>query len=392
MIIYIPNLSIAYAQKSPLYSYNNSTVHFLQYKNTYLGIEIQYPNSWKIETRKDEAQASKFNDYLPTIMNMIDSVKISSILPYESKDSSGFFSKYSPQVNVTIFPESPISDQKVEINATFSDMFGKIQDAILSYSIDNGTSWNSTEMDLIWGTHSNGTYLGKIPAQIENTTVKYNLYFKDDINYTYTSNHEYIVRRDIVGPTIFDHIDNYTLVPEKHNPFTIQAKDSGSGVKNVTFYYSTDINSRNFSSLNMTLIKGNKWNGIYEGILPPFKTNTNITYYVESYDYAKNLDDFNSIKRILLETPFWTINPHDVNDFGFELDLLEVDNINLSAMIDIGFIASMNETMEIPEMLRGFNREKDLYPSTETFVIDLNSSTNIIPGLNMSFIRMTRME
>ena len=42
-------------------------------------------------------------------------------------------------------------------------------------------------MRLIDGSTSNGTYAAEIPPQIKNTTVFYFVYFKDDLNYNYSS-------------------------------------------------------------------------------------------------------------------------------------------------------------------------------------------------------------
>jgi hypothetical protein len=75
----------------------------------------------------------------------------------------GIFDRYGPKVlYAKILPEE-IQDRaahtEVQIFTRVNDVYGTIRNATLSYSINNGTDWNKTEMELINGRPSNGTYL-----------------------------------------------------------------------------------------------------------------------------------------------------------------------------------------------------------------------------------------
>jgi hypothetical protein len=77
------------------------------------------------------------------------------------------------------------------VYANITDKYGKIKQAILSYSSDdlvkkgkNITPWNNTAMKLINGNPSNGTYLATIPKQKDKTRVYFCAHFMDDLNYT----------------------------------------------------------------------------------------------------------------------------------------------------------------------------------------------------------------
>ena len=77
---------------------------------------------------------------------------------------------YVPQVSITCLGEKPPSQSAVQIIVNVTDKFGKIQAAILYYSIGcssiscQDADWQHKNMNLIWGTLSNGTFSTIIPV------------------------------------------------------------------------------------------------------------------------------------------------------------------------------------------------------------------------------------
>ena len=202
--------------------------------------------------------------------------------------------KYSPDLQLKRIPESPEPNSNLNIYAKVFDKYGKIQSAILSYSLDQ-INWTKNNMTLYDGTLSNGTFLGSIPSYKENSTVRYRLYFEDDLGYSYYSAEmEYMVAKDIIAPVIDNPI--FPDYPIFSPIFSIKDNGSGVDVENTTLYYSIDndysgedSDIMKTNSIHLDLIKGNKWNGEYKSLSPiPMESPGNVTYYLESYDYSGN--------------------------------------------------------------------------------------------------------
>jgi hypothetical protein len=206
---------------------------------------------------------------------------------------SAMAEKYSPEVDVKIFPKLPSPQTSIEVNAAIFDKFGKILDATLFYSVDNGTSWNYTDMNLVWGDFSNGTFLGIIPPQKEFTPIQYKIFLKDNLNYTSTYADKYYTFSDDKNGPVIDYssiADTYYLVPGRDPVVTIRAADESTGVKNVTLNYRDNYQAE-FNSVTMKLTSGNKWNGTYEAplhISDKGLSGTDVRYFIDSYDNAEN--------------------------------------------------------------------------------------------------------
>jgi hypothetical protein len=252
--------------------------------------------------------------------------------------------KYSPKVNIELFPKFPIPDKNVEINATVFDEFANINASILSYSIDNGTSWKVKPMSLIWGNLNNGTFFGEIPGQKENTTVKYKIYFQDELGYEYNSTDEYKVSKDLEGPLI------YSLkfrIFEKPGFITIylKAKDE-SKIDNITlFFISTrsledegaNLRSNHTDSIKLKLVNGSNTDGEYQGEIEAVKSNGHIVtggyfyYKILSYDSLGNKNITNQFNTLLSPLPLNLTSLHTA------LIIHEITNNNtIKGTFDIG--------------------------------------------------------
>jgi hypothetical protein len=134
---------------------------------------------------------------LPTEINnpnMPTEYKPSVELSCQQSTSKQSICQQTPQTSPLLVYPSRVNVSDF-IYAKVNDKYGKIQQAILSYSTFKGLSqgqsylskanWTNKTMQLIDGNRSNGTWNGTIPAQPQkNTTVFYVVYFKDDLNYT----------------------------------------------------------------------------------------------------------------------------------------------------------------------------------------------------------------
>jgi hypothetical protein len=80
-----------------------------------------------------------------------------------------------PSVDTTINPTSPTSSDTVVVSATITDE-STITDAILSYSINDGSTWTNTTMTFNSGTSK---YEASIPSQTSGTDVMYKIYAGD---------------------------------------------------------------------------------------------------------------------------------------------------------------------------------------------------------------------
>lgn len=103
------------------------------------------------------------------------------------------FDKYEPEIiDIEISPRYPYPTSDVTIAARVIDRYGQIQNATLMYSKDAGKSYENITMRLINGIPSNGTYSGTIPSTASvNQTILYQLYFLDDLGYSFYTDYSY---------------------------------------------------------------------------------------------------------------------------------------------------------------------------------------------------------
>ena len=244
-------------------------------------------------------------------------------------------------VSVKRVNQKPVPGRSVEIISKVIDKYGKVTRALLIYSIGQENQWHQEpvlRMNLLTGHPSNGTYLGMIPAKYNNLgiSVKYRVYFRDDLNYSYTSNEQkYSVSYNLDRPTI----SSFYFFPSRADPInsvtaSVDVTDEGSGVKNVTLVYSalktqpTPPYITQFASeipVNMTLNKEDLLegsNGEYKAIIGKFPENSIVSCRVIAYNFA-GIKNEQSCK--------YTVFPLNEGKVIVRLEVSKVDLGNLTA-------------------------------------------------------------
>jgi hypothetical protein len=256
--------------------------------------------------------------------------------------------KYSPNVIIVPLNRTTLhSNENASIYANVTDKYGLIdkEKALLMYTVNNGT-WQTTKMDLIDGTLSNGTYYGVItsPAN-KSSTIKYKLQFQDNLNYSYTSDeYKYNVTesKDDLPPEITNvRTSKKVYFPDQSALVKATISDgNGTGIKNVTLIYSIGSDPKN-KTADMKLVKrsstDNKEN--YEGYIPPTGinthsngSNTTVSYTIMAFDNAGNKGE-KSKNYAINETG--RVFPNSVN-MSIRVD--ELDSRDLNSKLNISFI------------------------------------------------------
>jgi hypothetical protein len=243
--------------------------------------------------------SAKFIGFIPIAVSIISVLLMNFFLSHHSFA----IEKYVPSVSLNRHPDKendPVySLQDAEITAKVHDKFGRITTHTLSYSTDEGKSWTTLVMDLIYGTHSNGTYVGRIHLsedQRGNFTVKYKVYFEDDLHYSFNGSDEY---------SVVDFVDRES--PTLRFVGQESTKPLGSNVTISTLINDFPIGETLNSGVNENLVRLKLFDskkqlkdtipmtsgsaGIYQGVIPAHdddEVNTVVWYTVEAYDYAKN--------------------------------------------------------------------------------------------------------
>lgn len=153
-------------------------------------------------------------------------------------------------------PSKPEDAQSKYIYAIVHDMYGKIKNGTLSYTIDN-IKEPPIAMKLVTGIPADGTWWGIIPLKKPNVPYKvlYNVSFADDLGYSTNKSGPYSSLSDeFVGRQGFQVADRYILVDgqlaniphkdagvevtasAKSDNFTALVSDDGRKIENVTLY------------------------------------------------------------------------------------------------------------------------------------------------------------
>jgi hypothetical protein len=268
-----------------------------------------------------------------------------SIFSYISHEDAYAIEKYSPKVVIVPLGRPFLySSENADIYANVTDKYGDIdkEKAVLMYSV-NDSKWQSTKMDLIDGTLSNGYYYGTIPAQGQNSTVKYKLQFQDNLNYSYISD-EYKYNVSELTNDQSPEIDPSTSKDTYYSDQSVIVKadvsdGSGTGIKNVTLNYSIGSNSEN-KTTNMNLYT-KAGSGRYLALIPPTNESnfTTVNYYVTAFDNLGNKGqgsgNYNTTK----------MNRIFSNKINTSMSVDELDSRNLNSKIKISIIGeNINES------------------------------------------------
>lgn len=204
--------------------------------------------------------------------------------------SQSSYGLYQPSIG-PIFQSPLIPPPTVDVNITVSiiDKYS-LTNVTLLYSVNN-SPWVASGMKIIDGDYSNGTFLDSIPAQDLGSEIKYIVSVSDRLGYTVNSTiGRYMVRSDSIPPRV----GSVIITPRPNIPkdwvtIEIPVRDDGTGVKNVTLYYTTSERSPfDYKKVDMRLSEGNIWNGIFSVQIPPQPNGTLVKHYFELFDNTGN--------------------------------------------------------------------------------------------------------
>jgi hypothetical protein len=282
--------------------------------------------------------------------------------------------QYRPRVDVKRSIESPTSQSEVEIIAKVIDKYGRIENASLYYSINDGIIWNRTDMDLINGNPSNGTFSAIIPRQKENTTVSYKLYLEDNLGYSYNSTkEEYFIpdlSTDTTPPEIVEFGLEEPIIGFPTNLFAYVSDNSIPGPKNVTIIYSTDSNANNYTRIMDYDIISDE----YTGTIEPIFKNTNVTYYLKACDYSNNCHS--TEPQIFAITgsadQLARFNKIIINPMISGLDIR-----NLKAEAQIGIEGKGIDEVPLHYFIEVINVDETNYQNSESFYFPINVTNTL---------------
>ena len=97
------------------------------------------------------------------------------------KSQTVYLDTTAPNIHTpTRYPTGDIQvGQAVKISANITDLGSGVKEAILRYSLNNGTTWTNVTMNY---NSTSGLYEGTIPAQYSNMTVKYAISARDNVD------------------------------------------------------------------------------------------------------------------------------------------------------------------------------------------------------------------
>jgi hypothetical protein len=283
---------------------------------------------------------------------------------------------YSPEVRIEGIPNTaqPPPGSEVKIYAGVIDKYGEIQNATLFYKVEPDPSLvkepfmtysNKKSMNLVNGNKSNGTWLGILPLELENSIVRYNVYLKDNMGYTYNSSdndrNSYHVIKDENGPvpeslfvcnasldfkTCSKSQDNRTLVYNGADGLVAYSNitENGSGTLSAELFASYHNDSSN-SVNSVGPIYMHKVNETDEGRNTEiFKTNFNlpenhnIIFHVNATDHAGNPTREDSYKAFNEFIHSCSEHPDPaLNKFMFEVSALDIDPRERTVLVVINF-------------------------------------------------------
>jgi hypothetical protein len=284
---------------------------------------------------------------------------------------------YSPEVKIETIPNTaqPPPGSKVKIYAEVIDKYGEIQNATLFYHVEPDPSLvkepfmtysNKTSMNLVNGIKSNGTWLGILPLELENSIVRYNVYLKDDMGYTYNSSdndrNSYHVFKDENGPvpesllvcnasmdfkTCSKNQDNHTQVYNGADGLVAYSNitENGSGTLSAQLFasYNDSSNSVNpvgpiyMHKVNETDVGRNT--EIFKANLNfNLPENRNIIFHVNATDHAGNPTREDSYKAFNEFIHSCSEHPDPAsNKFIFEVSTLDINPRERTVLVGINF-------------------------------------------------------
>ncbi|MFX1297906.1 MAG: hypothetical protein ACFFD2_24045, partial [Promethearchaeota archaeon] len=210
---------------------------------------------------------------------------------------SGVFTTYSDLIlpdlpseellisDITQAPSTPSSDDIVEITANITCM-NEVVNASVWYSVDGG-GWNQRIMNLIAGTTQDGMWKGIIPPNPLNSSIIYFIEASNNVSITIKEGpFNYTVTE--TDPPEFINISQIPTLPIDTDivRVNVSLKDA-SGVDSAQLIYQIN-SSGGWNIINLTLLQGTFYDGIWNGTIPAFNNGTIIQYYINVTDIVNN--------------------------------------------------------------------------------------------------------
>lgn len=216
-------------------------------------------------------------------------------------------------LNVSQSPLEPPPYQSVNITALVGSP-RPIDEVTLNCFSSTGIN-ESIRMVLVEGNDTYANFLGTIPPKSEGTVVTYKITVVDSLGFRGESDSEtFIVKRDLTAPWFawwyvapYGRVRDFPMtisdlenLGEQESRTTItdwtpadvifNITDSGSGVSgaNLKFSNSTEANALPSEMIEMRMSWGDRYNGIWIGIVPAMAVGTNVRFWVESHDFNGN--------------------------------------------------------------------------------------------------------
>jgi hypothetical protein len=163
--------------------------------------------------------------------------------------------------------------------------------------------------------------------------------------------------------------------PETPLLFSVSVFDNGTGVKNATLFYSTNSSySEKYMPKDLMIQAPMVSPDVYKAvdIIPSLYDHANLTYYIESFDYAgnKNISDTHYIP--FIDSKFSKVNSNEikVNATGAKIKVKHIDSSSLTGEIEIAI-----EAKEVTE----FNSYDTLFGSRPPIqVLNVNGNFTVL--------------
>jgi len=180
--------------------------------------------------------------------------------------------------SISTNPTIPNYEEEAVVSSTIIDVYGQVDQAILSYTQD--LEWHNVSMNRL-----GNAFNAKIPSQPYGTIVQYKIYANDmHGNWAESTLYSYTVG-DFVSPEVkLSRTPDYPLPAQKVKVYAnVTEPADASGVKTVLFHH----RANNDPWWNTTMVFNGAL-GLYETTIPDYEKHDFVEYFVKALDNAGN--------------------------------------------------------------------------------------------------------
>lgn len=252
-------------------------------------------------------------------------------------------------------PQIPLPGYSINVTANVNSYTRSIAQVRLVFYSSFDRVNRTAEMVLVAGNDTTGLFFGTIPSNVSvnGAKVTYFVIASDSSGFVGTSGpRTFVVEPDNTPPSFMEAyppvgyletpILNFTKVEIRFN-----VTDSGSGVKLVVVKYSnsTDPTHNLIGDVNLTLMQGDRFNGLWSGYVPPMNIGI-VKYEAQAIDFAGNVANSNQS----FGSQSYQISPLSLFPPSAEIQIA-VQNVNLTSRVLTTYlvISSFSPTREAPE-------------------------------------------